>query len=53
VSGSSGVVSLQNPFTLLAAGQEGTTMTCEGSAGQGHGGAVCTTNHGAQYQMMF
>jgi hypothetical protein len=53
-SGSSSVVPMQNPFMLQAAGKGGTTMTCEGSAGGlGHGGAVCTTNHGAQYQMMF
>jgi len=45
---------MQNPFTLQAAGNRGTTMTCQGSAGGlGHGDAVCSTNHGAQYQMMF
>jgi hypothetical protein len=54
VSGSSSVVPMQNPFILQAAGKQGTTMTCEGSAGGlGHGSAVCTTNHLAQYQMMF
>jgi hypothetical protein len=54
-SDSSNVVPMQNPFMLQAAGGlGGTTMTCEGSAGGlGHGGAVCTTNRGAQYQMMF
>jgi hypothetical protein len=54
VSDSSTVIPMQNPFMLQAAGQRGTTMTCEGSAGgMGHGGALCTTNHGAEYQMMF
>lgn len=39
---------LQNPFTLQATGNRGTTMTCSGSAGGlGHGDAVCTTNSGA------
>jgi hypothetical protein len=53
-TGSSSVVPMQNPFMLQVAGKGGTTMICEGSAGGlGHGGAVCTTNHGAQYQMMF
>ena len=54
VSGSSSVVPMQNPFMLQAAGNRGTTMTCQGSAGGlGHGGAVCTTNRGAEYQMIF
>jgi hypothetical protein len=54
VSGSSSVIPMQNPFMLQAAGAQGTTMTCEGSAGGlGHGGAICSTNRGAQYQMMF
>lgn len=45
---------MQNPFMLQAAGARGTSITCEGSAGGlGHGSAVCMTNHGAQYQMMF
>ena len=45
---------MQNPFSLQAAGARGTTMTCSGSAGGlGHGDAVCMTNLGAQYQMMF
>jgi hypothetical protein len=54
VSDSSAIVPMQNPFMLQAAGKRGTTMTCEGTAGGlGHGGAVCSTNSGAQYQMMF
>jgi hypothetical protein len=54
VSGSSSVVPNQNPFMLQATGKQGTTITCQGSAGGlGHGDAVCTTNRGAQYQMMF
>jgi hypothetical protein len=54
VSDTSTMVPMQNPFMLQAAGKRGTTMTCEGSAGgMGHGEAVCATNNGAQYQMMF
>ena len=53
-SGSASVVPMKNPFSLQAAGSRGTTMACEGAAGGlGHGGAVCTTNHGAHYKMMF
>ena len=53
-SGSGTSVSLQNPFTLQAVGDHGTSMVCRGSAGGlGHGDAVCHTNHGARYQMMF
>ncbi len=54
VSGSSSVVSMQNPFTLQVTGSRGTTMVCQGTAGGvGHGDAVCTTNRKAQYHMMF
>ena len=53
-SGTSSVISMQNPFTLQAAGSRGTAMVCQGSAGGlGHGGAICETNRGARYQMMF
>lgn len=53
-SGSSSLVPMQNPFTLQATGNRGTTIVCQGTAGGlGHGDTVCTTNHGAQYQMMF
>ena len=45
---------INNPFVLQATGARGTTMVCQGSGGgMGHGDAVCTTNSGAQYQMMF
>ena len=54
VGGSSSVTPMQNPFTLQAAGVRGTTMICQGSAGGlGHGDAICETNHGARYQMLF
>jgi hypothetical protein len=54
VTGSSTVMPMQGPWMLQATGNRGTTITCQGSAGgMGHGDAVCTTNHGAQYQMMF
>ena len=53
-SGSAVSTPLNNPFLLQATGNRGTSMTCSGSAGgMGHGDAVCTTNSGAQYQMMF
>ncbi len=53
-SGTAVSTSLQNPFTLQAAGSRGVSIVCSGSAGgMGHGDAVCTTNNGAQYQMMF
>ena len=45
---------INNPFTAQAVGNRGTSMICQGSGGgMGHGDAVCTTNSGAQYQMMF
>ena len=54
VGATTSVVPMQNPFMLQATGGKGTTMTCQGSAGGlGHGEAVCSTNGGAQYQMMF
>ena len=54
LNGSSTAVPLQNPFNLQATGGQGTTTMCEGAAGGlGHGEAICTTNRGAQYQMMF
>jgi len=53
-SGTGATVPMQNPFTMQAVGNRGTTMICQGSAGgMGHGEAVCTTNTKAQYQMMF
>jgi len=53
-SGSSSAVPTQNPFTVQAVGARGTTIICQGTAGGfGHGDAVCMTNRGAQYQMMF
>lgn len=54
VSSSAVTTPMQNPFTLQATGNRGTTITCQGSAGGlGHGDAICSTNRGAQYQMMF
>ena len=54
ISATSTTTPMQNPFTLQATGNRGTIMTCQGSAGGlGHGDAVCSTNRGAQYQMMF
>ena len=45
---------INNPLTLQAVGDRGTTINCQGSAGgTGHGYTVCQTNHGAQYQMIF
>lgn len=53
-TGSAVSTPMNNPFMLQAAGAHGTSITCQGSAGgMGHGDAVCTTNEGAQYQMMF
>ena len=53
-SGSSSAIPMQNPFTVQAIGSHGTTMICQGTAGGfGHGDAVCISDHGAQYQMMF
>ena len=45
---------MNNPFTAQAIGSQGTSMICQGSGGgMGHGDAVCRTNTGAEYQMMF
>ncbi len=45
---------MNNPFTAQATGSRGTSMICQGSGGgMGHGDAVCRTNAGAEYQMMF
>jgi hypothetical protein len=53
-SGFSSMTAMQNPFVLQATGNRGTTVACQGTAGGlGHGAMTCTTNHGAQYQMMF
>ena len=47
-------VPFENPFVLTVSGAHGTTMICNGSGGgAGHVSALCETNHGAQYQMMF
>jgi hypothetical protein len=54
VSGTSTPMPTQGPWTMQAAGNRGTTITCQGSAGGlGHGDALCETNNGSQYQMMF
>ena len=54
VNGAVATIPTQNPFTIQAVGNRGTTLICQGSAGgMGHGDAVCTTNTRAQYQMMF
>ncbi len=53
-SGSAMSMQLENPFLLSVVGNRGTTMICNGSGGgAGHATAVCETNHGTQYQMMF
>jgi hypothetical protein len=38
---------------VSASGDRGTVMTCQGEASFGHGGGVCRTLKGAEYQMMF
>jgi len=53
-TGTSTIMPMQSPFVLQAVGDRGTTIACQGTAGgMGHGSMTCTTNHGAQYQVIF
>lgn len=53
-TGVSAIQPTEGAFVLQAAGNRGTTIVCHGTAGgMGHGDMVCSTNHGAQYQVIF
>jgi hypothetical protein len=41
------------PFAAQATGSHGATIACQGSYGGMDGSAICETNRGAQYQILF
>jgi hypothetical protein len=51
-TGTSTVISSGGSVWLSATGPH-TILTCQAQVGWGHGGGMCRTNEGAEYQMMF
>lgn len=52
-TGSSVVMSGGGAVLISASGDRGSSMTCQGQVSFGHGGGICRTLRGAEYQMMF